>query len=118
MKGRVVLLDRWKGREAAALVVDGRLEDLLIDPPEDDAPRPGAIARAIAGRPMKGQGGMIVRLWGDQTGFLRQAQGIAPGQPLLVQVQTQADEGKAAPVATTPRKSRRSIPPSPASWIG
>ena len=40
MKGRVVLLDRWKGREAAALVVDGRLEDLLIDPPEDDAPRP------------------------------------------------------------------------------
>jgi ribonuclease G len=100
MKGRVVLLDRWKGREAAALVVDGRLDDLLIDPPEDDSPRPGAIARAIAGRPMKGQGGMIVSLWGGQTGFLRQAQGIAPGQKLLVQIQTHAEAGKAAPVAT------------------
>lgn len=100
MKGRVLVLDRWNGRAAAALMVDGRLDDLLIDPPEDDGPRPGAIARAVADRPIKGQGGMILRLWGGQSGFLRQANGIAPGQQLLVQVTTHADEGKAAPVTT------------------
>jgi septum formation protein len=31
MKGRIVLLDEVQGRKAAALMVDGRLEDILID---------------------------------------------------------------------------------------
>jgi hypothetical protein len=31
MKGRVVILDEVQGRKAAALIVDGRLEDILID---------------------------------------------------------------------------------------
>ena len=43
----------------AAFLRDGRLEDLLIDPP-DDRVRPGAIYRAKAGRPRKGQGGIIL----------------------------------------------------------
>jgi ribonuclease G len=97
MKGRVVCLDEVDGRRAAALVVDGRLEDLLIDPAGDD-PLPGAIYRAVADRPMKGQGGMFVKLPGGLSGFLRQVSGIAPGQRIIVQVTGQAEAGKAVPV--------------------
>lgn len=95
---RVVLLDTLKDRPAAALVVDGRIEDLAIDP-ETDAPLPGAIYRAVADRPMKGQGGMFVKL-PEGSGFLRQTAGIAPGQRVLVQVTGPAEPGKAYPVTT------------------
>ncbi|MBK6467713.1 MAG: ribonuclease E/G [Rhodobacter sp.] len=98
MKGRVVLLDRIGDRPAAALMLDGRLEDLAIDPSGDD-PLPGAIYRAVADRPMKGQGGLFVKLPGG-SGFLRQVGGIAPGQRLLVQVSGPAEPGKATPVTT------------------
>jgi ribonuclease G len=98
MKGRVVVLDEMKGRQAAALLVDGRLEDFLIDPP-GDAPVPGAIYRAIVDRPMKGQGGVFVKL-PQGTGFLRQASGLVPGKAILVQVTGAADDGKAVPVST------------------
>ena len=100
MKGRVIALDELAGRKAAALIVDGRLEDLLIDPVDEDTPAPGAIARAICDRPLKGQGGMILRLPGGASGFLREGKGLKPGQPLLVQIITRPDEGKAAPVTT------------------
>lgn len=98
MKGRVVLLDQIGDRPAAALLVDGRLEDLLIDP-ETDAPLTGAIYRAIADRPMKGMGGLFVKL-PEGSGFLRQTTGIAPGQRLIVQVTGPAEPGKATPVTT------------------
>ena len=98
MKGRLILLDQIDGRPAAALLFDGRLEDLLIDPP-DDAPLPGAIYRAVADRPMKGMGGLFVKL-PQGTGFLRQTAGIAPGQRLIVQVTGAAEPGKALPVTT------------------
>lgn len=94
MKGRLIALDHVRGREAAALMVDGRLEDLLID---SAGPRPGAIYRAVAGRPMKGQGGMFLET-PDGPAFLRQTRGPAPGQPLLVQVTGHAEPGKALPV--------------------
>lgn len=94
MKGRQIILDHIGDREAAALLVDGRLEDLLID---SDAPRPGTIYRAIAGRPMKGQGGLFLET-PDGTAYLRQVKGIAPGQALLVQVTGFAEPGKAIPV--------------------
>ena len=42
MKGRVVLLDQVQGRAVAALMVDGHLADILVDPPEDAGPMPGA----------------------------------------------------------------------------
>jgi ribonuclease G len=96
MKGRVLCLDQIDGRPAAALMVDGRLEDLAIDPAGDD-PLPGAIYRAVADRPMKGMGGMFVKLPGG-SGFLRQVSGLAPGQKLLVQVSGPAEAGKAIPV--------------------
>lgn len=94
MKGRTVFLDHIGEREAAALMVDGRLEDLLID---NDQPRPGTIYRAVADRPVKGQGGMFLRT-PDGSAFLRQVKGLAPGQRLIVQVTGYAEPGKAIPV--------------------
>ena len=97
MKGRVIALDQIKGRDAAALIVDGRLEDFLIDAPEDAPPAPGAIFRAVVDRQMKGQGGVFVKL-PEGSGFLRQASGLAPGQRVLVQVTGHAEPGKAVPL--------------------
>ena len=94
MKGRLIILDHIGDREAAALMVDGRLEDLLID---TDAPRPGTIYRAVARRPVKGQGGLFLDT-PDGSAFLRQVRGIAPGQSMLVQVTGYAEPGKALPV--------------------
>lgn len=98
MKGRVLVLDELDGRQAAALMVDGRLEELAIDP-TDDVAIPGAIYRVVADRPVKGQGGIFVKLPGG-SGFLRQISGVAPGQRLLVQVTGPAEPGKAIPVTT------------------
>ena len=94
MKGRTIILDHLNDREAAALLVDGRLEDLLID---GTAPRPGTIYRAQADRPVKGQGGMFLKT-PDGAAFLRQMKGLAPGQMILVQVTGYAEPGKAIPV--------------------
>lgn len=99
MKGRQILIEpRADGGAAAALVVNGRLEDLLIDP-VDAAPRPEAIYRATAGRPMKGLGGMMLDLGGGATGFLRGARLPSPGSRVIVQVSSWAEPGKAAPVS-------------------
>ena len=99
MKGTLAVFGRINGRAAAARIVDGQLDDLLIDPPEDRI-RPGAIYRAKAGRPMKGQGGMILET-PDGPLFLRQSKGIGAGETLLVQVSSHAEPGKASPC--TPR---------------
>jgi ribonuclease G len=99
MKGRVIVLDTWGDRQAAALVVDGVLQDLAIDP-ADDAPLPGAIYRGTVDRPVKGQGGVFLRLPEGQSGFLRQVSGLSPGQSVLVQVTGTAEPGKALPVTT------------------
>ena len=52
MTGRVILIDRLPGgQQAAALMVDGQLEDLLIDPSKSDTtPVPGEIYRARVDR--------------------------------------------------------------------
>ncbi|WP_137699396.1 ribonuclease E/G [Marimonas lutisalis] len=94
MKGRQILLDHLGNREAAALMVDGKLDDLLIDA---DVPRPGTIYRAVALRPVKGQGGMFFST-PDGDAFLRQVRGISPGAEKLVQVTGYAEPGKAIPV--------------------
>lgn len=106
MKGRVIALDHLDGREAAALIVDGQVEDLFL---ETDMPAPGTIYRGICDRPMKGQGGMFLKT-PDGTAFVRQVNGLAPGQPLLVQVTGYAEPGKAIPVtAKVLFKSRYAI---------
>lgn len=94
MKGRQILLDHYQGREAAALMEDGKLVDFLID---NDLPGPGTIYRAIADRPVKGQGGMFLKT-PDGMAFLRQVKGLTPGQAILVQVTGYAEDGKAIPV--------------------
>lgn len=95
MKGSQIILDHLGTREAAALMVDGKLSDILI---EADAPRPGTIYRAIADRPVKGQGGMFLKT-PDGPAFLKQTKGLAPGQPLVVQVTGYSEDGKAIPVS-------------------
>lgn len=99
MKGRVIVLDNWGERQAAALVVDGVLHDLAIDTADDSA-LPGAIYRGTVDRLVKGQGGVFVRMPDGQSGFLRQVSGLAPGQPVLVQVTGTTEPGKAVPVTT------------------
>lgn len=101
MKGRQILIEPLPGGgHAAALVVDGRLQDLLVDPdPADPTPRPEAIHRAIAARPMKGMGGVMLDLGAGCTGYLRSPRPPAAGSALLVQVSGWAEPGKAPPVA-------------------
>jgi ribonuclease G len=98
MKGRVLVLDELAGRQVAALMLDGQLEELAVDP-GDDVVLPGAIYRAVSDRPVKGQGGIFVKL-PNGSGFLRQISGVAPGQRLLVQVTGPSEPGKAVPVTT------------------
>lgn len=94
MKGRTIILDHLNGHAAAALMIDGRLDDLLVD---GDAPAIGTIYRARADRPVKGQGGMFLAT-PDGPAFLRQVKGLAPSTMLLVQVTGFAEAGKAIPV--------------------
>ncbi len=96
---RVVMLDEVAGRPVAAVVVDGVLQELAVDP-GPDVVLPGAIFRAVADRPMKGMGGMFVKLPGGASGFLRQTDGLAPGRSVIVQVTGPAEPGKALPVTT------------------
>ena len=100
MKGRIVVLGELHGLEAAALMVDGQLEDLIVDSSDAVALAPGAICRGRIERQMKGQGGVFVTLPGGEKGFLRDAKGLAPGQSVLVQVSGGTEPGKALPVTT------------------
>lgn len=111
MKGRQILIEPLKGGgDAAALMVDGRLEDLLIDPdPSDLTPRPEAIYRAIAARPMKGLGGAMVDLGNGRTGFLRGPRLPAAGRPVLVQVSGWAEPEKAPLIGMRLRLKGRTV---------
>ncbi len=99
MKGRQILLDHISGQGAAALMVDGKLEDFLLDA-STDAPVPNAVYRAVADRQLKGMHGIMLKLGNGQTGFLKEARGIAPGEALTVQISTFAEGSKAPPVST------------------
>lgn len=98
MKGRTIILGEFRGREAAAMMLDGQLEDLILDPVGAAALAPGAICRGVVDRQMKGQGGVFVRL-PESRGFLRETGGLAPGQPILVQVSGGGEPGKALPLS-------------------
>ncbi|WP_298293044.1 ribonuclease E/G [uncultured Litoreibacter sp.] len=98
MKGLQVVHDDLDGRPAAALMRDGVLDDFLLSAPDDAPPVPGSIFRAITDRPLKGQGGMMMKLPGGDMALFRGAKGLKPGEPLLVQVTSYAEAGKAVPV--------------------
>lgn len=97
MNGTQIILGMHDGRRAAARMIDGQLDDLLIDA-GDDRPGIGTVFRAICDRPVKGQGGMFVKLGNGLTGWHRNAKGMAPGQVMLVQATGHAEAGKAVPV--------------------
>jgi Ribonuclease G/E len=97
MKGRTIVLDTLGDRQAAALLVDGVLSDFIIATDGDD-PLPGAVYRAIADRPLKGQGGMMMRMPDGGTALFRNAKGLSPGTSMLVQVVSHVEDGKAVPV--------------------
>ncbi len=108
MKGTTIHLDRLRGRLAAARLVDGRLDDLLVEG-DPDLPVPGAVYRATVDRQMKGQGGVTLRL-PEGVAYLRKAKRLRVGERLLVQVTGYAEEGKAVPVSVDPiLKSRHVI---------
>lgn len=100
MKGSIVALGRWAEREAAAQLIDGRLEELRIAPPADMPPGAETIFRARIERPAKGLGGSFVALPGGRTGFLKRTKGFRAGQAVLVQVAGHAEPGKALPVTS------------------
>lgn len=98
MKGTLIVLGNIAGRDAAARMVDGKLDDFLLATDDNAPPAPGAIFRAVADRPMKGQGGMMMSLPGGQTALFRGAKGLKPGTAILVQVTSYAEADKAVPV--------------------
>ena len=100
MKGRQVVLGQLFDAEAAALLQDGVLIDLLVDANALAPLVPGDICRGVVERLMKGQGGVFLRLPEGQKGYLRDRSGLKEGQSLLVQVTGVADEGKATPVTS------------------
>ena len=97
---RKIYLDRIGSRRIAALVEDGELEDLIVDPRSKARALPGAVFSAIAERPLKTLGGIIVKLGGGEKGFLRGGQGIAVGSSIIVEVTGYPDEGKHPPLTT------------------
>ncbi len=100
MKGRQILMGQIFGRDSAALLVDGVLEDFVIDPGELVPFAPGAILRGRVNRLMKGQGGVFVTLPGGERGYLRDRSGLTEGQMVLVQVGGVAEPGKAVPLTS------------------
>jgi Ribonuclease G/E len=84
------------GLARAALVIDGRLEDLLLDG-EDETLAPETIHWARVDRVVPAIGAAFVRLEGGAQGWLR-SNAVKPGAMIMVQVQRWAEPGKAVPV--------------------
>jgi Ribonuclease G/E len=103
MKGWVIAVeDRPDGGKLAALLVDGRVEDLLVDPPDDDrAPRPEALVWGRVDRVVPAMGAAFLSLPDGQTGWLR-VEDAAPGRMMLAQVARWAEPHKAAPLTERP----------------
>lgn len=100
MNGRQIVLGQVFGRDAVALMQDGQLADLIIDPAGLTPLTPGAICRARVDRLVKGQGGVFLRLPEGAKGFLRDRNGLREGQSILVQITGVPEDGKAIPVTS------------------
>ncbi len=97
MKGPQVILGHIGDAQVAVRLVDGRLDDVLVE--DVNTLAPGTILRGVVDRPMKGMGGVMLRIPGG-TAFLRKPGGLSAGQSVLCQVSGRAEEGKAIPVTT------------------
>ena len=78
MKGQQVVLGHIGNAKVAALLVDGILHDVLV---EDLNRLPlSSLLRAVVDRPVKGIGGVILRL-PNGTGFLKRPKDWPPVKP-------------------------------------
>ena len=98
MTDSVIILDDIDGREAAAFVVAGQLEDFFLTSLDSVGLFPGTICRGVVDQFVKGQGGVFVKLPDGFRGFLRNSKGLSLGEKILIQVTSYPDEGKAIPV--------------------
>lgn len=95
MDNAVIAIERRAGFSAAALVVDGRVEDALLDAPAGP-PAPESIHLGRVTRVAPALGACFLDLGGGATGWLR---GVGrAGEARLVQVSRWADPFKAAPL--------------------
>ncbi len=96
MNGKIVLLDYFEGKEAAALLLDGKLYDFFA---EENSKAPGTIFRVKVKHQLKGSGGIFVES-PDGDFFLHQTKGVNTGDIILVQVSSYGD-GEKLPGVTT-----------------
>ena len=101
MKGRVIVLDTpWDRASSAALMVDGRLEDLRIGPrPGSEQPEAGDIEVVRVKRKLP-KGGAFCELASGSDGFLRDAKSVREGEAILAQVLSLPEPGKAVTLTT------------------
>jgi ribonuclease G len=101
MKGRVIILDAPEDRiSAAALVVDGRLEDLMLDPPKGTVlPSSGDICVVRVKRKLP-KAGAFCEMANGQQAYLRDSKSVREGERLLVQVVSLPEPGKAVTLTT------------------
>ncbi len=78
---------------SAAVFVNGVLEDFVFGL-DDDRIEAGTVVRAVADRKLKSSGAWILRLPGDQFGYLRSAESLRQGESIVVQTQTHPEPGK------------------------
>lgn len=98
---RIIAIEPLKSGAMVALVVDGRLEDLLIDPPDTDPSlRMEEIHRVRVRRLIPRQGGAMVKLEGGLTGYLRDTSGLEEGGLVIAQVSGLAERDKAVPMTS------------------
>ncbi|MEO0681872.1 MAG: ribonuclease E/G [Pseudomonadota bacterium] len=104
MRGRIVaLLEDPDWPAMAALVDGGRLIDLRLDAPEQDAtPRLEAVHRARVTRKAPNIGAVFLDLGDGLEGFLKGGKHLSPGDRPLVQIARFAEGGKAVPVTDEP----------------
>lgn len=94
MKGRIIALHAEAGH--AALVVDGRVEDLMLAPKDPGPPMPGEIRMARVVR--KVQGAAFLDLGEGIEGYLHDTRGMDARASFPVQISSVPETGKAVPV--------------------
>ena len=101
MNGRVIVLGTPKGHGMmAALMVDGELEDLVIDPKNPAThPMVGDVIAARITRKLPNKGGAFADLGDGLDGFLRDARDVTSGERTLLQVTSLPEPGKAVTVS-------------------
>lgn len=101
MKGRIVAIENAARGFRAALIVDGKLEDLLIDPQQGQKPLPssGDIVVVRMTRVLQNGRGAFAEMAGGGEGFFRDTRGLRTGERILSQVNGIAEPGKAVPLS-------------------